>query len=590
MCYVASVGPEQPKKNLFTGLLAQRKLQKARDSFLHYCQYVYPPYRASRHHRFLIQKLEAIERGEKPRTMVSMPPQHGKTVTVSQLFVCWYLGRDPRRRAIVATYGDDRAQDIGRAVLRTLRDDPRHREVFPDCQVDDNAASSARVDLVDGGAFLAVSRNGALTGRSADLLVIDDLLKDDKESRSAAILHENVNWYSRVALTRLAPDGSVILVGTRWGRGDLFDDRLTEHPEEVWDVTNLPALAEENDPLGRRVGEALWPERYSLEVLAQKRFEIGNAAFTCLYQGNPTAAEGVTFRREDWQFYTVMPEKFVRKVISLDAAVKTGAANDYSVLECWGKTETGYYLLALWRDKAEYQNLRNMEIEFYRQRKPDAVLIEDTSAGSSLAQDLRSTTSQPIEKITVTRDKESRAAAITPLVKCGSVYLPNDAPWLNDFLDEISQFPRGRHDDMVDCAVQALTYLRDSDSILTGWMCEGSSAFAAGAAATDAQKEMLARFASRGVPATDCPYFGPLGPAPTRADAEKQFETLAKAQKEGLAGEVRAQFNAARNLGPKVPAKPRPSCPRCGNTQLAMAGEYRSCVCGWNSKLKEGAA
>jgi predicted phage terminase large subunit-like protein len=409
-------------------------------------------------------------------------------------------------------------------------------------------------------------------------------VKDDRESRSSAILRENIAWFNKVGLTRLSPGAPVILVGTRWGNGDLFDDRLLEHPEEQWDLVNLAAIAEENDILGRRVGQPLWPERYSLEFLQQKRFEIGNSAFTCLYQGNPTAAEGVTFQRDHWQFWTVMPEKFLRKIVSVDAAVKTGAGNDYSAVQCWGKTETGYYLLASWRSKVEYLDLRKTVVEFNASWKPDCALIEDTSAGSSLAQDLLSTTSIPVVKITVTRDKESRAAAITPMVECGSVYLPKDATWLNDFLDEISQFPRGRHDDMVDCAVQALTYLRDSDSMLTGWIGQGSGAFALGDAATDQQKAQLQKFAMGGLPRTECPYFG-AGAQPFRTKEEADL-SLADAQKAALPGETRGQFNSARNLGPKAANKPKPCCPKCSNPNLAMCGEYKSCVCGWDSKQR----
>ena len=392
--------------------------------------------------------------------------------------------------------------------------------------------------MLQGGGFLAVSRNGALTGRNCDLLIVDDLVKDDRESRSPAILRENIAWFNKVGLTRLWPGAPVILVGTRWGNGDLFDDRLLEHPEEQWDLVNLAAIAEENDILGRRLGQPLWPERYSLEFLQQKRFEIGNSAFTCLYQGNPTAAEGVTFQRDHWQFWTVMPEKFLRKIVSVDPAVKTGAGNDYSAVQCWAKTDVGYYLLASWRSKVDNLDLRKTVVEFNAQWHPDACSVEDTSAGSSLAQDLLSTTSIPVVKITVTRDKESRAAAITPMVECGSVYLSKDATWLNDFLDEISQFPRGRHDDMVDCAVQALTYLRDSDSMLTGWIGQGSGAFAAGDKATAEQRAQLQKFASHGLPSVSYHVRGRL--ARTREEAEEQFTTLAEAQKAALSGEVRA--------------------------------------------------
>jgi len=574
----------QPKKaTLLGGLLAERRRQKARNSFLAYCEYVYTPYKPSRHHKFMVAKLERIERSEQPRTMISLPPQHGKSLTASILFACWYLGRNSRRRVVDATYGDDRAMDLGRAVLRTLRD-ARHREIFPECEVDDSAASSNRVDLVAGGGFLAVSRNGALTGRSADLIIIDDVFKDDKEARSAAIRREVIDWYCRVALTRLAPDGSVILVGTRWGCGDLFDYLLTERQEESWDVTNLAALAEANDPLGRSEGEPLWPERYGLEVLTQKRFEVGSAAWTCLYMGQPAAAEGVVWHREWWQYYTVAPEKFVRKIVSLDPAFKTGQQNDFSVMQAWGKTETSFYLLACWRGRVEYPKLKTMLIAFAEQWRPDAVLIEDTASGQSLIQELRATTSLPLRPINPDRDKVARAQACTPQLECGSVYLPQAAPWLNEFLDEVSAFPRAPHDDQLDCASQALNYFRE-DGGLYVWASAMAAAHAAGDAATEQQKAQLEKFASHGLPSV--PYHGPLGPARTREEAEEQFTTLAEAQKAALSGEARGQFTAARNLAKaKAAGKSLQRCPAC-KASCAGTSEFSHCnLCGWDSRTR----
>ena len=522
----------------------------------------------------MIAKLERIERSEQPRTMISLPPQHGKSLMVSILFACWYLGRNPLRRVVVCSYGDDRASDLGRAVLRILKDDARHREIFPDCAVDLDAASSSRIDLVAGGGFLAVSRNGALTGRSADLIIVDDILKDDKEASSPAIRREVINWYTRVALTRLAPDGSVILVGTRWGCGDLFDYLLSEREEEGWDVTNLGAIAEVNDPLGRKEGEALWPERYGLDVLKQKRFEIGSSAWVCLYQGQPLAAEGVILPRDRWQSYSVTPEKFEMVVVSADTAFQTKKTNDRSALQAWGRTRTGYYLLSAWVGRVEFPELKRRMVEFAAQWKPDAVLVENAASGQSLIQELRSLTSLPLKPITPDRDKESRAQSITPMLECGSVYLPASASWLDEFLDEVSSFPRGKFDDQVDAAVQALRYLRDDGAILTGWAAQGGAAFALGDAATDQQKAALAKFASHGLPST-VPYY--------RVGDAQPVQSLAEAQKAALPGETRGNFT--RNLvQAKAAEKPLPRCPTC-KVPCAGTAEFSHCnLCGWDSR------
>jgi predicted phage terminase large subunit-like protein len=544
-------------------LLKERQRQKARRDLLAYCQFVYPPYKAGRHHCFVIEKLGAVERGEISRVMVSEPPQHGKTLTVSQLFSCWYLGRNPRRKVVVATYGDDRAQDIGRSVLRTLKEDSHHREIFPEAEVDANAASQARIDLLPGGSFYAVGRGGSLTGRSADLLIIDDLFKDDKEARSAAVRREVIEWYSRVALTRLAPDGAVILVGTRWGRGDLFDYLLSEREEKSWFVVNLPALAETNDPLGRREGEPLWPERYGLDALKQKRIEVGGAAWTCLYQGQPTAAEGCILHRDWWQYYTAVPETFERRIISVDSAFKTGQQNDYSVMQVWGKTETGFYLLANWRERVEFPELKKTLVAFGEQWRPHAVLIEDSASGQSLIQELRATTALPLKPIRPDRDKESRAAAITSLLECGCVFLPQSAGWLDDFLDEASAFPRGAHDDQVDALTQALNYFHEGINWTGTWMVQ-----MAREAKANQQPQSVAE---------------ELGSAQKR----KAVETMSN---------VPSVFGAERGSGyrtktvedemAKRQAKTQPvkECPWCRNQALGRAGDYAYCKCGWNSK------
>jgi predicted phage terminase large subunit-like protein len=316
-----------------------------------------------------------------------------------------------------------------------------------------------------------------------------------------------------------------------------------------------------------------------LEVLTQKRFEVGSAAWTCLYQGQPAAAEGVVWHREWWQYYAVAPEKFLRKIVSLDPAFKTGQQNDFSVMQAWGKTETSFYLLACWRGRVEYPKLKTMLIAFAEQWRPDAVLIEDTASGQSLIQELRATTSLPLRPINPDRDKIARAQACTPQLECGSVYLPQAAPWLNEFLDEVSAFPRAPHDDQLDCASQALNYFREDGSILNSWAAAMAGAHAAGDQATVEQKAQLAKFASHGLPSV--PYYGVNGSA----------QTLAEAQKQSLSGEARGQFSAARDLGKtKAAGRPRPVCPKCGNTQLAICGEFRGCVCGWNSRLTEVAA
>jgi predicted phage terminase large subunit-like protein len=440
----------------------------ARRDFAVYCSALYPKFQLPRHLELLIEKLEAVERGEIKRLMVSMPPRHGKSLTATQLFPPWFIGRNPARSVAVCTYGEALAQDLGRKVFRTISD-PLHRRVFPDCRLATDVGAAERFETEAGGSFFSVSRQGALTGRGCDLLVIDDLLKDAQEASSAATKKLVKDFYERVALTRLTPDGAIVLVGTRWGKNDLFDFLLIEKGETQWDVLNLSAIAEGSDPLGRAEGEALWPERYSVKHLAQKRFEMGSAGFVTLYQGRPSESDGLIFRREWFRTYTQLPQ-LKRTIVSLDSAFKTGQSNDYSAIQVWAEGQTGFYLLARWKGKVEFPELKRVLISVCDQWKPEECLIEDAASGQSLLQELQSSTSLPLKPIKPDRDKEARAQSCTGIAEAGRIFLPADAAWLSEFMDELCGFPNMPHDDEVDAATQALNFLRGDGESVFGWI------------------------------------------------------------------------------------------------------------------------
>jgi predicted phage terminase large subunit-like protein len=575
-----------PKTKLdqFTAALKKRRersaLEKARNSLQAYCEAVWPNYTTARHHRFMMGKLEKIERGEQARSQFSQPPQHGKTL-LAVLFLCWSLGRDPRRRTVYVTYNDDRAQDVGRIALRILKDDPRHRQIFPESEVDRNAASASRVDFVKGGSFYSVSRNGGLTGRSADLLVYDDVFKDGLEAASSAIQREVIGHYAAVGLTRMAPKAPIIMFGTRWGRRDLFAYPIVERRETGWDVNNLAALALPNDPLGRSEGAALWPEKFSEEILEQRRAEVGSAVFTCLYQGCPEAAEGVIFHPEHWAYYAVAPEKLKQRIIVIDPASKVAATNDYTVMQVWGETPTGFYLLHNFRARLEYTVLRRTVLDFCEAWKPRWVLIEDSSNGSALLQELESTTSLPVKSLKPDRGKQARAESVTPLIESGRVYLPQTAPWLNDFLDELHAFPRGGHDDQVDCVVYALMYFRDGQGFLKGWLWDDVARHTELAKKNPgmSREEMAQRHFVKGA----APY--DLAAAQMKEQSLKVGEPLFNPKDRGSFGALKGlNMPSSRVRDTSGRAGLPTHCPECG-AGLAIYSDRAFCnVCKWDSK------
>lgn len=425
----------------------------------------WPPFELAPHHRVIVDKLEAVERGEIRRLMISMPPRHGKSLITTQIFPAWYLGRHPDRFVISASYGQDLADDFGRKV-RNLISGPMHRTLFPACQVADDASSMRRFNTTAGGSYYAVGRGGPITGRGAHLLLLDDPLKDRDEAYSETIRRGLHEWYAHVAYTRLQPGAAVVLIETRWHEDDLAGWLLREHADENWVVVSLPAIAEVDESF-RRAGEPLWPERFPLPDLQRIRRSIGSAAWASLYQQRPSAAEGTIFKRDWVRTYREPPPSFERIVQSWDTAFKTGAENDYSVVTTWGSAETGHYLLSLWRARVEFPELKRQLSSQAEQWKPHAILVEDKASGQSLIQELKLATRFPILPVKVDSDKRARAEAVTPMFEAGRIFVPESAPWLQDYLDELAVFPAGVHDDAVDSTTQALNYLREQSYRLT---------------------------------------------------------------------------------------------------------------------------
>jgi predicted phage terminase large subunit-like protein len=422
-----------------------------------YATALWPSFELAAHHRLIVDKLEAVERGDIRRLMIFMPPRHGKSLLGTQIFPAWFLGRHPDRSIITASYGQELADDFGRWV-RNMVNDPMHRAIFPECRLADDATSMRRFSTTAGGSYYAVGRGGPITGRGAHLLMIDDPLKDAEEARSEVIRRVLHEWFLSVAYTRLQPGGAIVLISTLWHEDDLAGRLLREDPKG-WDVLSLAAIAEVDESF-RRAGDALWREKFPLEELEETRAVIGSAAFESLYQQRPSAAEGAIFKREWWRYYRE-PPPFKRIIQSWDTAFKTGAENDFSACTTWGVADNGhYYLLWFWRGKVEFPELKRRMIWLAQEWNPVQILIEDKASGQSLIQELKYETALPIIPVKVDSDKRRRAEVVTGAIEAGKVLLPESAPWLNVFVDELAAFPNGVHDDAVDSTTQALNYLR----------------------------------------------------------------------------------------------------------------------------------
>src|SRR5208282_1915432 len=288
--------------------------------------------------------------------MIFMPPRHGKSLITSQLFPAWFIGRDPTKSIIASSYGQELASDFGRAV-RNFVASPTHRAVFSQSIMSDDLGSIHRFAMLGGGAYYAVGSGGSLTGRGADLLLLDDLLKGFEQANSQTERASLKSWFESVAYTRLQPGGAIVFISTRWHLDDLPGSLLREHANEGWEVLSLPAVAEPDDPLGREEGEPLWPSRYSLETLERIKDAVGGAVWSSLYQCRPAAAEGATFKRSWWRTVAALPEKFERIVLSVDSAYKVGRQNDYSVILALGVSQNAYHVIDVVRERLEFPQL-----------------------------------------------------------------------------------------------------------------------------------------------------------------------------------------------------------------------------------------
>lgn len=435
-----------------------------------YAAYQWPGYKASRHHRLIARHLEAIERGEITRLMIFMPPRAGKSMLVSEFFPAWYLGRNPSHYLIAATYAQELADDFGRKVRNQIAD-PSFQAVFPGCTLKGDSQAAKRFHVTQSvageavateldGAYFATGIGGPMSGRGSHLLLIDDAVKNREDAESAAIRQRNKDWYTSTAYTRLMPGGKIVVVMTRWHTDDLAGWLLETNPHENWTVLCLPAIAEVEDAIGRKPGEALWPEAFPLETLEKIRSSIGSRDWTALYQQRPAPAEGGMCKINWFKRYAAPLDAYDQVVQSWDTASKPGELNDPSCCTTWGVKTDGYDLLQVMVRRLEYPELKSLVTKQAEDFGANAVLIEDKSSGMALLQDLRRETKLPLIGISPDKDKITRFAAVSAMIEAGKVSLPTQAAWLTDYEMELMTFPNSAHDDRVDSTSQFLNWMR----------------------------------------------------------------------------------------------------------------------------------
>ncbi|MCW4115663.1 phage terminase large subunit [Aurantimonas sp. MSK8Z-1] len=390
------------------------------------------------------------------------PPRHGKTEQTTKRLSAWYSGLHPDHDIAVASYSDTMAEDMG-ADTRAILLSAQHKQVFPTYKLRRGGSSKSNIQTDRGGRLVFVGRGGALTGRGMHLGIGDDLFKDHEEARSQAVRDQAWNWFTKVFMTRRMGPKLVILTFTRWHPDDIIG-RLTDldNPNynaveaRKWKIIRLPAIAEENDPLGRAEGEALWPARYDLDFL-QSQQRLDPLGFAALYQQRPTVADGILFRRETIQRYKPeeLPED-LRYYCASDHAVGTKQRNDPS---CFGKAgvdrQDNLWLTDLfWKRVPTDQAVEAMLAMAGGKQRPLLWWAERGHISKSIGPFLRKRMLETgtyinLVEVTPVGDKETRAQSIAARTAMGKVYIPHGPMW-DRAVDEMLAFPNGTHDDFVD--------------------------------------------------------------------------------------------------------------------------------------------
>jgi predicted phage terminase large subunit-like protein len=440
------------------------------------------PYLGNWHLELMAAKLEAVRLGEITRLAIALPPRHLKSHMVSIAFVAFVLGHDPARQIICASYSQDLADKLSRD-CRGLMGAGFYRALFETRFAPDKQAVT-EFATTQGGFRLATSVGGVLTGRGADLIVIDDPLKAEEawsDARRGAVNE----WFDTALLSRLndKTKGAIVIVMQR-----LHEDDLIGHvvAKGGWELLSFAAIAEEETShtietvfgarqLVRRAGDVLHPERESKDTLDRLRAQMGSAAFLAQYQQAPCPREGVMVKTKWFPRYEPhqLPGNFSERVISCDTANKASELSDYTVFTVWGVKDRHLWLLSVLRRRMEYYELKRALKEMVAQHRASVVLIEDRASGTQLIQELKYDSASRVTACQPTGDKQMRLWAQCATIEQGLVHLPKEAPWLDDYLRELTSFPNSKHDDQVDSTTQAIAWLNDiSNSPMEPWFAQ----------------------------------------------------------------------------------------------------------------------
>ena len=445
--------------------MSSLKREKAQHNFMDFVREMWPGFIHGRHHAILSKKFEEIAQGKLKRLMISLPPRHTKSEFGSFLLPAWFLGRDSTKKIIQCSNTAELAVGFGRKV-RNLVDSEAYARIFPNVGLRSDSKAAGRWSTNGGGEYFAIGVGGTVTGKGADLLIIDDPHSEQEAaiaSSNPEVYDKVYEWYSSGPRQRLQPGGAIIVIMTRWSKRDLIGKILQMNAErdgEDWEVINLPAILPS--------GNSLWPEFWSIEELTALKNELPVSKWNAQYQQSPTGDSGALVKREWWKLWEGEdPPKCEYIIQSWDTAFTKNERSDYSACTTWGvfyknenPDDSNIILLDAFKSRMEFPELKAKAMEMYKEWEPDAFIIEAKASGAPLIYELRSM-GIPVSEFTPTRgnDKISRMNSVTDLFASGKVWAPGRR-WAEEVIEEMAAFPNSDHDDLVDSATQALIRYR----------------------------------------------------------------------------------------------------------------------------------
>ena len=467
------IDQKQEILDLLSELEEAKAKENSRTDFLTFVNRMWPSFIAGRHHSIMADAFERVAKGELKRLIINMPPRHTKSEFASYLFPAWFLGRYPEKKIIQTAHTAELAVGFGRKV-RNLINQEDFQQVFPGITLSSDSKAAGRWNTNKKGDYFAIGVGGAVTGKGADVLIIDDPHSEQEAALGAynpEVYDKVYEWYTSGPRQRLQPGGAIIVVMTRWSVRDLTGQIVKSATQrdgaDEWEIIELPAIMPSGDPL--------WPEFWPLDQLESLKAELPVSKWSAQYQQDPTSEEGALIKREWWrEWERDSPPPCEAIIQSWDTAFLKTQRADYSACTTWGifhhpnedgVTVPNLILLDAYKEKLEFPELKRAAYEKYWEYEPDQMIVEAKAAGSPLIFELRAM-GIPVTEFTPSRgqDKIARVNAVSDLFASGVIWAP-PTRWAEEVIEECAAFPAGENDDLVDSTTQALLRFRQG-----GWI------------------------------------------------------------------------------------------------------------------------